>query len=152
MGWSRFHYWRRGKSVPKVIRKKPESFKGPLVEYQIKKGMYRPSPYLQIIEQEKRMLADEISEYKKNNPGYDKIDFLQWKRERRAVYNKRIFKLFEEHWIHDEKRMKMFRNQLLKDFKVDVWEQCLEECTGDEMEFYKMYRQMVNKNTVKSLL
>lgn len=147
MAWSRFHYWRRGKSVPKVIRSKPKSYDGPLIEYQIKKGMYRPSPYLKMVDKEKEMLENEISSYKNNNPGYNKIDFLQWKRERRSVYNKRIFKLIEEHWKHDEKRLDMFRTQLIKEFKVDVWEQCLKECSGDEMEFYQTYKKLAKEYT-----
>lgn len=149
MGWSRFQYWRRGKSVPKVVSSKPKSFKGPLIEYQIKQGMYRPSPYLEMIDQEYALLNKEIQEYKTATPDYNKVDFLQWVRERRSVYNKRIFKLREEHWGYDITRMRMFRDQLVKTFGVDVWEKTLEVCEGDEMEFYQEYSKISLNNKIQ---
>ena len=148
MGWSRFHYWRRGKSVPKVISSKPKSFQGPLIEYQIKQGMYRPSPYLQMVDQEYALLNQEVEKYKIDNPDYNKIDFLGWFRDRKSVYNKRIFKLRDEHWEYDKTRLSMFRNELVKTFGVDVWEKTLEVCEGDEMEFYHQYGKISLNNKI----
>lgn len=144
MAWSRFQYWRRGKTVKPVLKNKPKGSSDPLVLHRIKDGTYLPSPYLEMIEKENKLLEKEVVAHKQAHPYESKLDYESWYRPRKSVFNKRIIKLEQAHWEHDMARVKLFREDLYSAFKVDVWEECLEACDGNEMEFYQKYEELVS--------
>lgn len=142
MAWSRFHYWRRGKGTKDVPTSKPKNFKGTLLEYQIEKGGYDPSPYFKMIDQEWARLDKEDQEYKLENPHQPYFEYQEWYRERKRVYNTRVRNLEKAHFEHEERVIPRLRMELKKEFGKDVWKKVLEYDLEDIQSFYHKYREL----------
>ena len=112
-----------------------------MVWHQIERGDFDPSPYWDMADKEIEMFEEEMAKYKAEHPSMDLLDYQDHWRKRWAVYNKRIIKLREEHWKHDVSRMDLFKKGLIRAFKVDVWDEVLEECEGGPKDFYKIYKK-----------
>ena len=41
-------------------------------------------------------------------------------------------------------RMDLLKKGLINTFRVDIWDEVLEECDGDAKEFYKTYKKKLN--------
>lgn len=144
MGFNAFNYWKRGRKAVPMLKKAPKNSPYPLVWHQIKKGCYDLSPYWSLIGVEHALLRKEIHDFKKNNPRASQESIDAFILKRRPIYNKRIRKLEEAHHEYESKRLIMLKNQFIVDFGVDVWEEALETCMGDElMDFYHTYQQIV---------
>ena len=144
MGFNAFNYWKRGKKVVPMLKKAPKNSPHPLVWHQIKKGCYDLSPYWGMIKFELKLFEKEMYDYIKKNPRVSKEDIEAFRMKRRPIYNKRISKLAEEHTEYEGKRLKLLKNQLIKDFGVDVWDEALNACpdTGDLMDLYNTYEKL----------
>ena len=141
MAWSQFNYWRRDSWIEKPLTKVPKGSKEPLVWHQIQRGDFDPSPYWDMADKEIVMFEEEMAKYEAKHPSMHRLDYQEHYRKRWAVYNKRIIKLRDEHWKHDESRMELLKKGLIKAFRVDVWDEVLEECDGDPKEFYRTYKK-----------
>lgn len=136
-----FNWWKRGVKVISPLTKAPKNSIFPLVWHQIKHGDFSPSPYWEMSNEEIRLFHKEVEEYKKKNPYSNDQSVEEWSRSRRKVYFKRIEKLRESHIEYETKRISLLRKGLLDAFEKDVWEESINECEGDEMELYEIYKK-----------
>lgn len=154
MAWSRFTYWRRDTWVSKPLTKVPKGSDKPLVYHQLKHGDFEPSPYLKMVDEEWDMFDKEIEELKLEY-ATDRDGFQDKKRNRLAVYNKRVAQLEREHWELDQKRIKMFKDGLKDAFGYDLWDEIMDKFPeADTKEFYKKYEQRAkekNKSTTQRI-
>lgn len=153
MAWSQFTYWRRDVWVKKPLTKAPKGSDKPLVYHQLKHGDFDPSPYLSMIEKEWSMFDSEVEKLKKDYET-DSQGFKNKRRNRLAVYNKRVAQLEKEHWELDHKRLKMFREGLYNAFGLDLWDEIMEDYPdATTNEFYNRYEQrakLIKKNGDRS--
>ena len=136
-----FNWWKRGDKIGSPLAKAPKNSIFPLVWHQIKNGDFRPSPYWEMSNDEIKLFNQEVEEYKRKNPYSGKEAVEEWSRSRRKVYHKRIEKLRESHIEYESKRISLLRKGLLEAFEVDLWEESINECDGDEMDLYEIYRK-----------
>jgi hypothetical protein len=136
-----FNWWKRGVTVTSPIKKIPKGSGHPLVWHQIMHGDFRPSPYWEMSNLEIDLFNKEIEDYKKKKPYSSKEAIEEWSRSRWSTYHKRIEKLKEAHIEYEQKRISLLKKGLLEAFDVDIWEESLRECQGDEMDLYEIYKK-----------
>jgi len=150
MAWSRFTYWRRDTWVPKPLTKAPAGSTKPLVYHQLEHGDFEPSPYLEMVAEEWKRYEDELAEIQQEYKT-DRDGLFEKKRNRLAVYNKRVGQLEREHWDLDQKRMEMFRKGLKDAFGYDLWDEVMDAFpSADATEFYKEYERRARQRNKKT--
>lgn len=145
MGFSQFHYWRRGVSMTRPLTSTPAKSMGSLVLHQIKHGDFDPCPYWEMSMQEISMWQSEVDEYR--DKGFGKAAVEEFSQSRWAVYKKRINKLQEAHVEYEQNRLVMLRKGLIEAFRIDVWDQALDACEGDDvMSLYETYEKLAYRS------
>lgn len=139
-----FNYWKRGRKVVPILKKAPAGSPYPLVWHQIQAGCFELSPYWSLIDNEYKLLEREIETFRNNNPRSSEESVQAFIIKRRPIYNRRIRKLQEAHDEYERTRLGLLKQQLISTFKVDVWDQALDQCDGDgAKELYNTYRSLV---------
>jgi hypothetical protein len=82
----------------------------------------------------------EIKEYKVKNPRISEASVRDFANNRWKVYHKRIEKLKEEHLRYETNRLSLLKEGLIKTFDLDIWEEIVEKCDGDETKLYNQYK------------
>ena len=126
--------------MSKMLTKVPKSYIGPLVKARIEHGDFDPCPYWDMSMEEIAMWQSEVDEYVAKGYGREAVE--EFSRNRWVVYKKRIDKLREAHIEYEENRLAILRTGLVEAFGIDVWDEALEECTGDVMDLYKCYSRL----------
>lgn len=147
MSFSPFHYWRRGVQMSKPLTTTPRNKIGPLVLFQIEHGDFDPCPYWNMSLEEIAMWQNEVDDYR--DRGYGREAVQEFSQIRWGVYKKRINKLQEAHFAYEESRLSMLRKGLIEAFRVDIWDEALEACEGDDaMDLYNTYAKLSRKHLV----
>lgn len=135
-----FNWWKRGVKVTSPLTKAPKGSGYPLVWHQIQHGDFRPSPYWEMSNHEILLFEKEVEDYLAKKPYLGREAIEEWSRSRWSTYHKRIEKLRESHIEYEQKRIHLLRKGLLEAFDYDVWEESINECQGDELELYEIYK------------
>lgn len=150
MAFSPFHYWRRGVQMSKLLTKVPKGYYGPLVKARIEHGDFDPCPYWEMSMEEIAMWQSEVDEYVAKGYGREAVE--DFSRTRWVVYKKRIDKLREAHIEYENSRLGLLRSGLEEAFRVDVWDEALEQCEGESpMDLYKTYERLARKAVSREL-
>ena len=144
MSFSPFHYWRRGVQMTKPLTTTPARSVGSLVLHQIAHGDYDPCPYWDMSMEEISMWQSEVDEYR--DKGFSKEAVTEFSQTRWIVYKKRINKLQEAHVEYEQNRILMLRKGLIAAFNLDLWDEALEACEGDDaMAIYNTYLELAQR-------
>jgi hypothetical protein len=135
-----YTWWKRGVKVNPPTKKKPKGATEPLIWYQILNGDFKESPYWEMSNQEFVYWKREVDEYKSKNSRISESSAQDFSNARWKVYHKRIEKLREEHLKHETNRISLLKEGLIKAFNIDIWEEIIEKCDGDETKLYNEYK------------
>lgn len=135
-----YTWWKRGVKVNPPTKKKPKGATEPLVWYQILNGDFKESPFWEMSNQEFVYWKKEVDEYKAKNSRISESSARDFSNARWKVYHKRIEKLREEHLKHETNRISLLKEGLIKAFEIDIWEEIIEKCEGDETKLYNEYK------------
>lgn len=123
------------------LRKAPKGSSEPLVWYQILHGDFKLSPYWEMSNKEIEYWKKEVEDYRKKNPRVSEKSVEEFSDSRWRMYHKRIEKLRESHLQYEVTRLGMLKEGLIKAFGIDIWEEIVEKCDGDETKLYKLYKE-----------
>jgi hypothetical protein len=122
------------------LRKVPKGASEPLVWYQILNGDFKHSPYWEMSNKETDYWKKEIVDYRKKNPRITEKSVQDFADARWRMYHRRIERLRESHLQYEVTRLAMLKEGLINAFGVDIWDELVERCDGDETKLYKMYK------------
>lgn len=128
------------------LRKIPKGSSEPLVWHQIQNGDFKHSPYWEMSKKEVDYWKKEVEDYKKKNPRISEKSVQDFADARWRMYHKRIEKLKESHLQYETSRLHLLKEGLIQAFEVDIWDEVVERCDGDETKLYNQYK----KETIKS--
>jgi hypothetical protein len=135
-----YTWWKRGVTVNPLLKKKPKGSTEPLIWHQILNGDFKESPYWKMANQELVYWKKEVEDYKAKNPRITDRSVQDFANLRWKVYHKRIEKLKEEHLKYETNRISLLKEGLIKAFDIDIWEEMVEKCDGDETKLYNEYK------------
>jgi hypothetical protein len=135
-----YNWWKRGVRMTTPLRKVPKGASEPLVWYQILNGDFKHSPYWEMSNKETDYWKKEIADYRKKNPRITEKSVQDFADSRWRMYHKRIERLRESHLQYEVTRLAMLKEGLINAFGVDIWDELVERCDGDETKLYKMYK------------
>lgn len=135
-----YNWWKRGVRMTTPLRKVPKGASEPLVWYQILNGDFKHSPYWEMSNKETDYWKKEIADYRKKNPRITENSVQDFADSRWRMYHKRIERLRESHLQYEVTRLAMLKEGLINAFGVDIWDELVEKCDGDETKLYKMYK------------
>lgn len=136
-----YSWWKRGVRVTTPIKKAPKYSADPLVWHQIQHGDFRPSPYWEMSNKEVDLWKSEIKTYKEKNPRVSEDSIRDFSETRWKMYQKRIEKLRIDHITYEASRLELLKEGLISAFGVDIWENVLLKCDGDETKLYNLYKK-----------
>ena len=122
------------------LRKLPRGASEPLVWYQILNGDFKHSPYWSMANKEVDYWKKEIEDYKKKNPRVTEGAVKDFADTRWRMYHKRMEKLKEAHLQYEISRLALLKEGLVNAFGIDIWDEMVEKCDGDETKLYKQYK------------
>ena len=122
------------------LRKVPKGSSEPLVWYQILNGDFKHSPYWSMANKEVDYWKKEIEDYKKKNPRVAEGSVKDFADTRWRMYHKRMEKLKEAHLQYEISRLALLKEGLVNAFGIDIWDEMVEKCDGDETKLYKQYK------------
>ena len=82
----------------------------------------------------------EIEEHRAKNSRISEDSVRDFSNSRWKIYHKRIEKLKEEHLRYETNRLSLLKEGLIKAFNLDIWEEIVEKCDGDETKLYNEYK------------
>lgn len=135
-----YNWWKRGVRMTTPLRKVPKGASEPLVWYQILNGDFKHSPYWEMSNKETDYWKKEIADYRKKNPRITEKSVQDFADARWRMYHRRIERLRESHLQYEVTRLAMLKEGLINAFEVDIWDELVERCDGDETKLYKMYK------------
>lgn len=135
-----YNWWKRGVRMTTPLRKVPKGASEPLVWYQILNGDFKHSPYWEMSNKETDYWKKEIADYRKKNPRITEKSVQDFSDSRWRMYHRRIERLRESHLQYEVTRLAMLKEGLINAFGVDIWDELVERCDGDETKLYKMYK------------
>lgn len=135
-----YNWWKRGVRMTTPLRKVPKGASEPLVWYQILNGDFKHSPYWEMSNKETDYWKKEIADYRKKNPRITEKSVQDFADARWRMYHRRIERLRESHLQYEVTRLAMLKEGLINAFGVDIWDELVEKCDGDETKLYKMYK------------
>ena len=127
------------------LRKVPKGSSEPLVWHQIQNGDFRHSPYWEMSKKEVDYWKKEVADYRKKNPRISEKSVQDFADSRWRMYHKRIERLKESHLQYEVSRLALLKEGLVQAFGIDIWEEMVEKCDGDETKLYNQYK----KETIK---
>jgi len=127
------------------LRKVPKGASEPLVWYQILNGDFKYSPYWEMSKKEVDYWKKEVEDYRKKNPRISEKSLQDFADSRWRMYHKRIEKLKESHLQYETSRLALLKEGLVNAFGVDIWDEVVEKCDGDETKLYKEYKKQTTK-------
>ena len=140
-----YNWWKRGVRMTTPLRKVPKGSSEPLVWYQILNGDFKHSPYWSMANKEVDYWKKEIEDYKKKNPRVTEGAVKDFADTRWRMYHKRMEKLKEAHLQYEISRLALLKEGLVNAFGIDIWDEMVEKCDGDETKLYKQYKIEVIK-------
>lgn len=135
-----YNWWKRGVRMTTPLRKVPKGSSEPLVWYQILNGDFKHSPYWEMSRKEVDYWKKEVDDYRKKNPRISEKSVQDFAESRWRMYHKRIERLRESHLQYEVSRLAMLKEGLINAFGVDIWDEMVEICDGDETKLYKLYK------------
>ena len=87
----------------------------------------------------------EVEDYRKKNPRISEKSLQDFADSRWRMYHKRIEKLKESHLQYETSRLALLKEGLVKAFGVDIWDETVEKCDGDETKLYQEYKKQAIK-------
>jgi hypothetical protein len=87
----------------------------------------------------------EVEDYRKKNPRVSEKSIQDFADARWRMYHKRIEKLKESHLQYETSRLHLLKEGLIQAFGVDIWDEVVEKCDGDETKLYNLYKKESNK-------
>ena len=123
------------------LRKVPKGTSEPLVWHQIQNGDFKYSPYWEMSKKEVEYWEKEVADYRKKNPRVSEKSIQDFADSRWGMYHKRIEKLKESHLQYETSRLALLKEGLIQAFGVDIWDEMIEKCDGDETKLYKEYKK-----------
>lgn len=144
---NRFTYWRNNVLISDVkpIKKIPKGGTEHLVYYKILNHEFDESPYWQMSLDESQKFEQEKINWLQSNPRASKVAYEDWEMGRRRVYNKKIFKLKEEHQRLELKRLTELEKELNNAFGFDYSPINFETFEGSLEELYFEYKKVIHK-------
>ena len=127
------------------LRKVPRGSSEPLVWHQILNGDFKHSPYWEMSKKEVDYWKKETEDYRKKNPRISEKAIQDFADSRWRMYHKRIEKLKESHLQYEVSRLALLKEGLIKAFEIDIWDEMVEKCDGDETKLYKEYKKQTLK-------
>ena len=127
------------------LRKVPKGSSEPLVWHQIQNGDFRHSPYWEMSKKEVDYWKKEVADYRKKNPRISEKSVQDFADSRWRMYHKRIERLKESHLQYEVSRLALLKEGLVQAFGIDIWDEMVEKCDGDETKLYNQYK----KETIK---
>ena len=127
------------------LRKVPKGSSEPLVWYQILNGDFQYSPYWEMSKKEVDYWKKEVDDYRKKNQRISEKSVQDFADSRWRMYHKRIEKLKESHLQYETSRLHLLKEGLIQAFGVDIWDEVVEKCDGDETKLYNLYKKESNK-------
>lgn len=127
------------------LRKVPKGSSEPLVWYQILNGDFKYSPYWEMSKKEVDYWKKEVDDYRKKNPRISEKSVQDFADSRWRMYHKRIEKLKESHLQYETSRLHLLKEGLIQAFGVDIWDEVVEKCDGDETKLYNLYKKESSK-------
>ena len=135
-----YNWWKRGVRMTTPLRKVPKGSSEPLVWYQILNGDFKHSPYWEMSRKEVDYWKKEVDDYRKKNPRISEKSVQDFADSRWRMYHKRIERLRESHLQYEVSRLAMLKEGLINAFGIDIWDEMVEICDGDETKLYKLYK------------
>jgi hypothetical protein len=83
----------------------------------------------------------EVDEYRKKNPRISEKSVQDFADYRWRMYHKRIEKLKESHLQYETSRLHLLKEGLIQAFGMDIWDEIVEKCDGDETKLYQEYKK-----------
>ena len=140
----KYNWWRRYRPARKLQKK--DAFKGrSFILQQLEHGDYGESDFRRQAEEELVRCEEDLivfsSQYKGRNPKEDsRYNDIERK------YRKRYNLLMQDYDIQEKRTLHELKENLIKEFEVDVWDETVEEAvnTGIETDenFYHLYNKM----------
>lgn len=127
------------------LRKIPKGSSEPLVWHQIQNGDFKHSPYWEMSKKEVDYWEKEVADYRKKNLRISEKSVQDFADARWRMYHKRIEKLKESHLQYETSRLHLLKEGLIEAFGLDIWDEMVEICDGDETKLYNQYK----KETIK---
>jgi hypothetical protein len=87
----------------------------------------------------------EVDEYRKKNPRISEKSVQDFADSRWRMYHKRIEKLKESHLQYEVSRLHLLKEGLIQAFGMDIWDEMVEKCDGDETKLYQEYKKQAIK-------
>ena len=140
-----YNWWKRGVRMTTPLRKVPRGASEPLVWYQILNGDFKHSPYWEMSKKEVDLWNKEVDEYRKKNPRISEKSVQDVADSRWRMYHKRIEKLKESHLQYEVSRLHLLKEGLIQAFGMDIWDEMVEKCDGDETKLYQEYKKQAIK-------
>ena len=140
-----YNWWKRGVRMTTPLRKAPRGALEPLVWYQILNGDFKYSPYWEMSRKEVDLWNKEVDEYRKKNPRISERSVQDFADSRWRMYHKRIEKLKESHLQYEVSRLHLLKEGLIQAFGMDIWDEMVEKCDGDETKLYQEYKKQAIK-------
>ena len=118
---NQFTYWRNNVLVSDVkpLKKVPKGGTEHLIYYKILNHEFDESPYWKMADDEVKKFELEQREWKERNQRSSSESYQDWYCSRRRVYNKKIFKLRDEHHRLELKRLTDLEKELNHAFGFD---------------------------------
>ena len=144
---NRFTYWRNNVLISDVkpIKKVPKGGTEHLIYYKILNHEFDESPYWMMAIDENQKFEQEKNNWMQSNLRASKIAYEDWESGRRRVYNKKIFKLKEEHQRLELKRLSELERELNHAFGFDHSPINFDTFEGTLEEMYFEYKKIIHK-------
>ena len=146
----KFNWWRRYRPKKKLKRSQANKLK-PFLLQRIEHGDFDHSDYKRQADDELKRCEKELKtfcdNYKGNDPKQDSR-YLDIER----GYRKRYNKLMEDYHWEEASLLVDLKDELIKEFRVDVWDDCMNEALKRDAEdltaIYFLYNEIANKQLV----
>ena len=102
---------------------------------------FKHSPYWEMSKKEVGLWNKEVDEYRKKNPRISEKSVQDFADSRWRMYHKRIEKLKESHLQYEVSRLHLLKEGLIQAFGMDIWDETVEKCDGDETKLYEEYKK-----------
>lgn len=145
MAYNPFYWWRR--KTKRALLKRKDAFKGKsFLLQQIEHGDYNYSDYSSQAREELPIAQTRINKLKQSHRGGPESLKEESDKIVRMAYV-RINRLMQDHHEEEGRMLGMLRDSLLKEFKVDVWEEALEKVgEGDLKDLYYTYELLARQH------
>lgn len=134
MGYNPYRWWTRGTKK----RNRPLPHHYPLAQ-RIGNGDYDLHPLMEEWIDEKEKYKVDVQKCLDEYRGDTSAGRYEYMRDRTRMQNLRVLKLAEEAHKKETELLFRLRQELKQAFKIDLWDEAVENCDGDIKEFYEYY-------------